>query len=88
MTEKKQGKTLSPEEEHVIPMEEDELHENGAKLLNAIFSKRREATLDSKALVEGLYESRTDAMPAVRPAPMRPPIKKGKVRRVESKRIS
>ena len=74
--EKGQGKKMTPEEEHLIAMNENELYENGAKLLNAIFSKRREATLDSKTLVKGLYESRVDAMPAVTPAPFRAPIRR------------
>ena len=73
---KERGKQMTPEEEHVIAMDENELYENGAKLLNSIFSRRREATLDSEALVKGLYESRAEAMPAVKPAPSRAPIRR------------
>ena len=60
--DKDKGKEMSVEEEHLLNLNEEELFETGAKLLNAVFAKRRRATLDSASLVKGLFARRGDVL--------------------------
>ena len=59
----RQNKAMTEAEKYLLSVSEETLYENGAKLLNAIWSKKRGATLDSATLVSDLYESRNDELP-------------------------